>query len=96
MFIIIYSSIITLMFYLEIFELNFLGLNKNTRRNIQEREKEEMLFQEKTSRTSSSSEIEISPDYIVYNKNTNSTKDIRTQSNDSYNHIYELYEKYGP
>ena len=87
---------ITLMFYLEIFELNFLGLNKNTRRNIQEREKEEMLFQEKTSRTSSSSEIEISPDYIVYNKNTNSTKDIMTQSSDSYNHIYELYEKYGP
>ena len=87
---------ITLMFYLEIFEFNFWGLNKNTRRNIQEREKEEMLFQEKTSRTSSSSEIEISPDYIVYNKNTNSTKDIMTQSSDSYNHIYELYEKYGP
>ena len=86
---------ITLMFYLEIFEFNFWDLNKNTRRNIQEREREEMLFQERTSRTSSSSEIEISPDYIVYNKNRNSTKDIRTQSSDSYNHIYELNEKYG-
>ena len=85
---------ITLMFYLEIFEFNFWGLNKNTRKNIQKREKEEMLLQEKNSRSSSTSEIEISPDYIVYDEHRNSTKDIRTQSGDSYNHIYELSEKY--
>ena len=32
-------QIITLLFYLEIFELNFCSLNKNTKRNIEERER---------------------------------------------------------
>ena len=35
---------ITLMFYLELIELNFFGLNKNTKRNIHERERREMLL----------------------------------------------------
>ena len=35
---------ITLMFYLEIFEFNFCGLNKNTKRNIVERVQKEMLL----------------------------------------------------
>ena len=34
---------ISLMFYLEIFELNFCSLNKNTRRNIEERQKKKLL-----------------------------------------------------
>ena len=32
------------MFYLELIELNFFGLNKNTKRNIHERERREMLL----------------------------------------------------
>ena len=36
-------QIITLLFYLEIFEFNFCGLNKNTKRNIQSRERDESL-----------------------------------------------------
>ena len=35
---------ITLMFYLELIELNFFGLNKNTKRNIHERERREMFL----------------------------------------------------
>ena len=65
-------QLLTLMFYLEIFELNFCGLNKNTRRNIQEREQEEMDLNEniiinnrRSSLSSGSSNIEVSPDYIV-------------------------------
>ena len=34
---------VSLMFYLEIFELNFCGLNKNKRRNIEERQKKKLL-----------------------------------------------------
>ena len=36
-------QIIILLFYLEIFEYNFCGLNKNTKRNIQSRERDESL-----------------------------------------------------
>ena len=38
---------ITLMFYLEILELKFCGLNKNTRRNILRREKKEIRWEER-------------------------------------------------
>ena len=38
---------IALMFYLEILELKFCGLNKNTRRNILKREKKEIRYEER-------------------------------------------------
>ena len=90
-----FLQFITLMFYLEIFEFNFCGLNKNTRRNIQEREKDEMLSQERISRTSSTSEIEVSPDYIVYSTRNKSggSFDINDQRPESPIHIIELREK---
>ena len=90
-----FLQFITLMFYLEIFEFNFWGLNKNTRRNIQEREKDEMLSQERISRTSSTSEIEVSPDYIVYSTRNKSggSFDINDQRPESPIHIIELREK---
>ena len=89
-----FLQFITLMFYLEIFEFNFWGLNKNTRRNIQEREKDEMLSQERISRTSSTSEIEVSPDYIVYSTRNKSggSFDINDQRPESPIHIIELRE----
>ena len=63
------------MFYLEIFELNFCGLNKNTRRNIQKREQSEKDLNkrltinndsERSSFSSNLSEIDVSPDYSIY------------------------------
>ena len=39
-------EILSLLFFLEIFEFNFCGLNKNTRKNIQLREKEDMQKKE--------------------------------------------------
>ena len=68
-------QLLTLMFYLEIFELNFCGLNKNTRRNIQEREQSEKNLNnrltinndsERSSFSSNLSEIDVSPDYSIY------------------------------
>ena len=63
------------MFYLEIFELNFCGLNKNTRRKIQEREQSEMELNykmtilnnsERSSLSSNPDQIDVSPDYMMY------------------------------
>jgi len=83
---------ISLMFYLEIFELNFCGLNKNTRRNIQERERKEMLLQEETdnsSRKSTLSIIEVSPDYIIH-IDDNSINHGENSQNDLYDPNNEL------
>lgn len=91
---------ITLMFYLEIFEFNFCGLNKNTKRNIAERVQKEMLLQEeyennpgRLSSASSFSEIDITPDYVIYNKETNHT-DISSPKYDMIEHAYEMYDKF--
>ena len=93
---------ITLMFYLELFELNFLGLNKNTRRNIQERERKEMLKQERdqnsAERTSVSSDvsgIDISPDYVIYQREINSSSnDISSPKYEMFKKSYELYDNF--
>lgn len=81
--------------YIEILELNFLGLNKNTKKNIELRELEEdnnMLLPEEGSRTSRISEVgedekgkkmnkvEISPGYIVTIEMVNITCDSRDSS----------------
>ena len=90
---------ITLMFYLEIFELNFWGLNENTRRNILQRERQESILQEKlendsmSGRSSNASEIEITPDYVMYDRGRNSPKDISSPKYEVMECI-ELNEKY--
>ena len=60
---------ISLMFYLEIFELNFCSLNKNTRRNIEERQIEETLkisnINVNDDRQSFASDIEIGNYYTI-------------------------------
>ena len=76
---------ISLMFYLEIFELNFCGLNKNTRRNIEERQIEETLKISKISiinlnedrksfASDYSSDVEIDKNYIISCDNNNEQK----------------------
>ena len=58
-----FFQIVSLLFYLEILEFNFCNLNKNTKRNIIQREEEEMLLRNNTN----VSEIEINKDLIVKN-----------------------------
>ena len=82
-----FLQFITLMFHLEILELNFCGLNRNTRRTIQEREKLEMLLQDKDN-INREKTIEISPDYLIYDED-NSIND-----NDTVNSQYEIREQY--
>ena len=67
-----FFQIISLLFYLEIFEFNFCNLNKNTKRNIMLREEEEMLLRNNTN--ASEIEVEIDKDLIV--KNPQDKKDL--------------------
>ena len=57
------------MIYLEIIELNFCGLNKNTKRNIQKRVQEEMLNQERVSKLEDD-EVEFAEGYYLNNRMT--------------------------
>ena len=65
-------QIIALLFYIEIFEFNFCGLNKNTKKNILLREKEEI----KNSVINRDSIIvELKDGYLITNKeNENETE----------------------
>ena len=56
-------QILSLLFYFEIFELNFLGLNKNTIKNIQNRERKD-----ETRTISISSEIDFGEYIIEYDE----------------------------
>ena len=67
-----FFQIISLLFYLEIFEFNFCNLNRNTKRNIMLREEEEMLLRNNTN--ASEIEVEIDKDLIV--KNPQDKKDL--------------------
>ena len=80
---------ITLMFYLEIIELNFCGLSKNTRRNIQKRGQEELLYRCNTNE-SSSSQIEITADYLLPKENKDLSND---NKNDDDEKCVEMEEK---
>ena len=67
-----FFQIISLLFYLEIFEFNFCNLNRNTKRNIMLREEEEMLLRNNTN--VSEIEVEVDKDLIV--KNPQEKKDL--------------------
>ena len=67
-----FFQILSLLFYLEIFEFNFCNLNRNTKRNIMLREEEEMLLRNNTN--ASEIEVEIDKDLIV--KNPQEKKDL--------------------
>jgi hypothetical protein len=70
---------ITLLFYLEIIELNFCSLNKNTRRNIEARFKEEMLLQGANEKNEES--LDINSDYTYYLKRQESLMDENENKN---------------
>ena len=58
-----------LMIYLEILELNFCGLNKNTKRNIEFRGLEDLTQGSINERSSSVSFVEINNDYLIDSNN---------------------------
>ena len=76
----------SLMIYLEIIELNFCGLNKNTKRNIQKRVQEEMLNQERPSNLDDN-EVEFSEGYYLNNRltrmGTSNTRDTSRKTGDT-------------
>ena len=72
---------IALLLYLEIIELNFLGINKNTKRNIISREKDDKDFCNSNDTESSSSLLEIYDNYIIDPENMKETKDVNIESN---------------
>ena len=76
-------------------------MHYNTKRNIAAREQKEMLLQEDyenhpdtVSRSSTFSEIDISPGYFIYNKETNPSTDISSPKNGVIEHTYELNDKF--
>ena len=76
-------QILSLLFYLEILEYNFCGLNKNTKKNIRLREKEEMVFRE-----TKFNEIELAEDLVIKEDQFNEklkifSKDEERNSNES-------------
>ena len=72
---------ISLMIYLEIIELNFLGLNKNTRNCIQNRENQERLLER--SKTTDSFSIDIDGDYYIDNTDINNDRKSRSSNENS-------------
>ena len=74
----------SLMVYLEIIELNFCGLNKNVKRNIQKRGDEDMLLKN-ISRTSSIQEIVEFPGGYVMSQSNQNAKEIEQEDITSSN-----------
>ena len=81
----IFFQILSLLFYLEILEYNFCKLNKNTKKNILFREKNEMLVRESIG-SSNNNIIDIGQGYHIHNE-----KD----DNQDNKEIIELSEKIG-
>ena len=74
----------SLMVYLEIIELNFCGLNKNTKRNIALREEQDMLLGI-NNRNTIDEDIETSPGYYINAPPARDTKNRNTAQNDVMN-----------
>ena len=85
---------VTLLFYLEILEFNFCGLNRNTKKNISEREEKEKRRKEDfysisddysdiDGNSNYTHKIEISPDYLVFSNTTKSINDVDDENNDN-------------
>ena len=56
--------LLNLFFYLEILEYNFCGLNKNTKKNIQKRERDDMIQRDSVS-DNQNIELDIDHDYLI-------------------------------
>ena len=72
---------IILLFFLEIFEFNFCNLNKNTKRNIEERSLTTMNMRESISSSNSANEIEING-YSFVKETPGSSKEMYILTND--------------
>ena len=66
----------SLFFYLEIFEYNFCGLNKNTKRNIQKREKVDM-FQRDSVLDEPNNNLDIGHGYLINKNDTHTERELR-------------------
>lgn len=73
-----------LMIFLEILELNFCGLNKNTKINIQKREKEEMLLKDEEISNRDSLK-EVAPGYMIRISDVNTDNTNESDENDNNN-----------
>ena len=72
-------QIFALLIYLEVLELNFCGLNKNTKRNIYLREKEDLLNENRSSSVDING-IDVETDYTI-KISENSENDIEPEEN---------------
>ena len=78
----------SLMVYLEIIELNFCGLNKNTKRNIEQRGKEDLLLRNNTVDSTNLEGIEYSKGYYInLDKKNNVAK---KENNEGEKVIFEM------
>ena len=69
-------QLFSLLIYLEIIELNFCGLNKNTKRNIELRGKDEISLMNRNDSLTEGENIEINEDYYIKSlDNSNEVKD---------------------
>ena len=89
-------QIFALLFYYEILELNFCGLNKNTIKNIQSREEIEDNEGNDNLRETFNSQIELSEDYFLTNRATKNIniiidEELIDPSNNNNNELY-IYE----
>ena len=74
----IFFQFFSLLIFLEVIELNFCGLNSNTRFNITKREIEEMKEEE-----TRDSLVEIEPGYLVDKNQIYEFEDINDKNNDN-------------
>ena len=76
-----------LMIVLEIIELNFCGLNKNTKRNISQRGMSELLEENGRDSTVGLNQIDINKDYYITNSEENKKNEEIELKQQSYNDI---------
>ena len=76
-----------LMIVLEIIELNFCGLNKNTKRNISQRGMSELLEENGRDSTVGLNKIDINKDYYITNPEENKKNEEIELKQQSYNDI---------
>ena len=81
---------ITLMFHLEIFEFNFCGLNKNTRKRIREREARETYLSVDENRESNASDTYIIHNNLIDINENYQTYDVSTEKNKMLPFIHEI------
>ena len=78
-----FFQILSLLLFLEFLEFNFCNLNKNTKRNIMLRERQEMLLINDSNKNDIESDIEIDKDLIIKNPQENNDLELCDMINNS-------------